>query len=157
MATITEQNQKWLLRKFHTLCSRLGMDADSKLALISSYGAESSKDLTNRQLTEICEQLNGIVNPEGARADRLRKRVIAAIGGWLRQIGKENEGVGYIKAVACRAAGVENFNRIPAGRLETIYNMFLKKQRDAKAVNAVCGAIAYGARFGDDPNSPSLN
>ena len=138
MATITQQNQKWLLRKFHTLCSRLNMDADMKLALISGYGVESSKDLTNEELTQLCDRLNEMVNPEDGKRDRMRKRVIASIGGWLKLIGKENEGIGYIKSVACRAAQVENF----------IYNMFLKKQKDAKAVNEVAGAIAYEARFG---------
>ena len=47
MATITQQNQKWLLKKFHSLCYRLRMAADDKLALLSAYGVESSKDLTN--------------------------------------------------------------------------------------------------------------
>lgn len=32
MATVTAQQQKWLLKKFHTLCARLNMDADMKLA-----------------------------------------------------------------------------------------------------------------------------
>ena len=80
----------------------------------------------------------------------MRKRVIAAIGGWLRMIGKENEGVAYIKSVACRAAKVENFNHISLDRLTTIYNMFLKRQKDAKAVNAVAGQIEYETRFGSD-------
>lgn len=155
MATITEQNQKWLLRKFHTLCLRLGLDADSKLALISGYGVESSKDLTNSELTELCDRLNDILNPADARTDKLRKRVIAAIGGWLRLIGKGNEGIDYIKGVACRAAGVENFNKISPERLGNIYNMFLKKQRDAKAVEQVCGEIAYKKRFGEV--NPKLN
>lgn len=155
MATITQQNQKWLLRKFHTLCSRLNMDADMKLALISGYGVESSKDLTNEELTQLCDRLNEMVNPEDGKRDRMRKRVIASIGGWLKLIGKDNEGISYIKSVACRAAQVENFNQISLERLTTIYNMFLKKQKDAKAVNKVCGEIAYKARFGED--NPILN
>lgn len=148
MATITQQNQKWLLRKFHSLCARLNMDADMKLALLSDYGVESSKDLTNEELTDVCDRLNGILNPCDAKRDKMRKRVIAAIGGWLRLIGKEGEGIDYIKGIACRAAKVENFNHIPLERLMTIYNMFLKRQKDAKAVNEVAGQIAYESRFG---------
>lgn len=148
MATITQQNKKWLLRKFHSLCARLGLDADMKLALLGDYGVESSKDLTNAELTQLCDRLNGILSPEDARRDRMRKRVIASIGGWLRLIGKGDEGTSYIKSVACRAAGVDDFNRIGLERLTTIYNMFLKKQKDAKAVDEVAGAIAYEARFG---------
>lgn len=150
MATITQQNQKWLLKKFHTLCSRLNLDADMKLALISGYGVESSKDLSNAELTELCDRLNNILNPEDAKRDKQRKRVIAAIGGWLRLIGKDNKGVDYIKNVACRAAKTENFNHISTERLTTIYNMFLKRQKDAKAVEEVAGQIAYETRFGKE-------
>lgn len=148
MATITQQNQKWLLKKYHSLCYKLGMTADDKLALLSGYGVESSVDLTNEELTEICDHLNSILNPEDAKRDRMRKRVIAAIGGWLRLIGKGNEGVEYIKGVACRAAKVENFNHITLERLTTIYNMFLKRQKDAKSINAVAGEVEYEVRFG---------
>lgn len=152
MATVTAQQQKWLLKKFHTLCARLNMDADMKLALISGYGVESSKDLTNAELLELCDHLNEILNPEDAKTDKMRKRVIAAIGGWLRMIGKGDEGINYIKGVACQAAKVDNFNKIPLERLTTIYNMFLRKQKDAKSVNEVAGQRAYEARFGTDSN-----
>ena len=148
MATITQQNQKWLLKKYHSLCYKLGMTADDKLALLSGYGVESSVDLTNEELTNICDHLNSILNPEDAKRDRMRKRVIAAIGGWLRLIGKGNDGVEYIKGVACRAAKVENFNHITLERLTTIYNMFLKRQKDAKSINAVAGQIENEVRFG---------
>ena len=152
MATVTAQQQKWLLKKFHTLCARLNMDADMKLALISGYGVESSKDLTNAELLELCDHLNEILNPEDAKTDKMRKRVIAAIGGWLRMIGKGDEGINYIKGVACQAAKTYNFNKISLERLTTIYNMFLRKQKDAKSVNEVVGKIAYTARFGADNN-----
>lgn len=150
MATITQQNQKWLLRKYHSLCFRLNMSAADKLALMGSYGVESSKDLTNEELTQICDRLNELLNPADAKRDKMRKRVIASIGGWLRLIGKGNDDVDYIKGVACRAAQVENFNRISLERLTTIYNMFLKRQKDAKAIDAVAGQIAYEVRFGKD-------
>ena len=66
MATITQQNQKWLLKKFHTLCARLNMDAEMKLALLSGYGVESSKDLSNVDLMKICDELNDILSPQDA-------------------------------------------------------------------------------------------
>lgn len=157
MATITQQHQKWLLRKFHTLCSRLNMSADDKLALLGTYGVESSKDLSNEELTQLCDRLNDIINPDDARRDKMRKRVIAAIGGWLRILGKEAESrdMAYIKGIACRAATVENFNHISLERLTTIYNMMLKRQKDAKRVEEVAGQIAYEARFGKE--KPLLN
>ena len=147
MATIIAQQQKWLLRKYHTLCTRLGMSADDKLALLAGYGVESSKELSVNDLMEVCDRLDSALNPENRQTEQLRKRVIAAIGGWLRLVGKEC-GMEYIKAVACRATGCSTFNRIPPERLANLYNLFLKKQRDARAVNAVCGEIAYRQRFG---------
>lgn len=155
MATVTAQQQKWLLRKFHTLCSRLKMDTEMKLTLISGYGVESSKDLTNEELLELCVKLNGILNPESEKIDKMRKRVIASIGGWLRMIGKGDEGISYIKGVACQAAKVDNFNKIPLERLNNIYNMFLRKQKDAKSVNEVTGAIILQMNFGNE--QPLLN
>lgn len=152
MATITQQNHKWLLKKFHSLCFRLNMSVEEKLVLLAGYGVESSVDLTNEELTQVCDRLNNLLNPADAKRDKMRKRVIAAIGGWLRLIGKGDEGVDYIKGVACRAAKTENFNQISTERLTTIYNMFLKRQKDAKAVEAVAGQIAYEARFGTDNN-----
>lgn len=150
MATITAQNKKWLLRKFHSLCYRLNLSADDKLAMLSAYDVESSVDLSNAELTELCDRLNEILNPEDAKLDKMRKRVLAAIGGWLRMIGKGDEGMNYIKGVACQAAKVDNFNKISLERLTTIYNMFLKKQRDAKSVNEIAGLIAYEVRFGNN-------
>lgn len=155
MATVTAQQQKWLLRKFHTLCSRLKMDTEMKLTLISGYGVESSKDLTNEELLELCDKLNGILNPESEKIEKMRKRVIASIGGWLRMIGKGDEGISYIKGVACQAAKVDNFNKIPLERLNNIYNMFLRKQKDAKSVNEVTGAIILQMNFGNE--QPLLN
>ncbi len=150
MATVTQQNKKWLLKKYHSLCFKLKMTAEDKLALLSGYGVESSVDLSNGELTELCDRLNALLNPEDAKRDRMRKRVIAAIGGWLRLIGKGDESVAYIKSVACRAAKTENFNRISLEKLTTIYSMFLKRQKDAKSVNAVAGRIENEARFGGD-------
>lgn len=149
MATVTAQNQKWLLRKFHTICSRLNMTSDMKMAVISGYGVESSKDMSNTQLIEACEYLEGLLNPEAAKASKMRKRVIGAIGGWLKLIGKEGN-IEYIKSIACRATGVEHFNQISLERLRSIYSMFLKKQKDARSVNKVCGEISYKQHFSGD-------
>lgn len=147
MTTITEKNKKWLLKKYHSLCFQLGMSADDKLALLDGYGVESSVDLSNEELTEICDRLNAMVNPKDAKRDKMRKRVIAAIGGWLRLIGRDDEGIEYIKGIACRATMTKSFNQISLEKLTTIYNMFLKRQKDVKTINEVAGHIEYEARF----------
>ncbi len=131
-----DQQQKWLLRRFHTFCSRLGMTEDEKRTLIESYGVESSKDIGNHELMDLCHTLELRLNKGAQDADAVRKRTIAAIGGWLRLVGKENN-IDIIKGIACRATGYDNFNKIPVERLRNIYNAFLKKQRDHKTATAI--------------------
>ncbi len=131
-----EQQQKWLLRRFHTFCSRLGMTEYEKRALIESYGVESSKDIGNHELMDLCHTLELKLDKDAREADAVRKRTIAAIGGWLRLVGKENN-IDTIKGIACRATGYESFNKIPIERLRNIYSAFLKKQRDHKAATAI--------------------
>ena len=131
-----DKQQKWLLRQFHTLCSRLGMKEHEKRALIESYGVESSKDIDNHDLMDLCHTLELRLNKGASEADHLRKRTIAAIGGWLRLTGKE-ENIEVIKGIACRATGYENFNKIPTERLRNVYNTFLNKQRDHRQAQAV--------------------
>lgn len=131
-----DKQQKWLLRQFHTLCSRLGMTEYEKRALIESYGVESSQDIDNHDLMDLCHTLEQRLSTSATEADALRKRTIAAIGGWLRLTGKE-ESIEVIKGIACRATGYDNFNKIPVERLRNIYNAFLKKQRDYRAALAV--------------------
>lgn len=131
-----DQQQKWLLRQFHALCTRLGMTEEEKRALIGGYGVESSKDIDNHDLMDLCHTLELQLNKGAKAADALRKRVIAAIGGWLRLTGKQHN-IDTIKGIACRASGYNNFNKIPAARLNNIYNAFRNKQKDTMAVEQI--------------------
>ena len=38
--------------------------------------------------------------------------------------------VEYVKGIACRAAKEDDFNKIPAERLTSLYNAFLNAQKD---------------------------
>lgn len=136
MTTIMDKQQKWLLRQFHTLCSRLGMKEHEKRALIEGYGVESSKDIYNHDLMDLCHTLELRLKKGASETDTLRKRAIAAIGGWLRLTGN-TENIEVIKGIACRATGYDNFNKIPTERLRNVYNTFLNKQRDHRAVQSV--------------------
>ena len=131
-----DKQQKWLLRQFHTLCTRLGMTEEEKRALIEGYGVESSKDIDNHDLMNLCHTLELQLNKGAKEADALRKRVIAAIGGWLRLTGKSHN-IDTIKSIACRASGYSDFNKIPTERLRNLYNCFLKKQKDMDAVERI--------------------
>jgi hypothetical protein len=134
-ATIDKQ-QSWLLKRFHTLCTKLAIKPYEKEAIVSTYGCISSKDLTVKQLAMACDSLDKRLNPEIVEVDRWRKRVMGVIGGWLRIMSVEQTAE-KIKGIACRATNAANFNAIPKERLINIYYAFLKKQKDFKAVDGI--------------------
>ncbi len=133
-----------LLRKFHTLCSRLGLTEAEKRAIIESFGVESSADIDTHDLIDICASLSRqLEGGKGETMDKLRKQVMAAIGGYLRKIGRESN-ANIIKGIACRAAGYQSFNKIPAERLRNLYNAFRNKQKDIDSVERI--AMEYLAQ-----------
>lgn len=136
MKTINDRQHAWLLRRFHTLCTRLGLESYEKLAMVESCGVTSSRDLTCAQLEQLCSELDIKLNPELKTLDDWRKRVMASIGGWLRTIGRD-QNAQIIKQIACRATGHHLFNEIPIERLMNIYYSFLKKQKDFKAIEQI--------------------
>lgn len=137
-----DQIHKELLKKYHTLRTLLGLDDEAKRAILTSWGVESSRDLSQHQLIDICAKLSEQVDEKQgtARLDKLRKQVIAAIGGWLRQTGQP-ENVAKIKGIAERASGYSDFNKIPRERLRNLIATFNNKVKDARAVDALTDAL----------------
>jgi len=135
---------KKVLKMFHTLCSVCGMTKDEKLALVSSYGVESSADIDTHDLIDLCAKLQEQANPD---LNRLRKRAIAAIGGYLRATGQQ-ESLPLIQGIACRATGYAKFNQIPAERLRNLYSCFSNKQKDIKAVEGLTNEMLQAALQG---------
>ena len=133
MQTFSETQQKKFLKKFHTLCGKQGIDNEGKKDIIAQYGAGSSRDLSARQLLDICDKLEMSVDPKFAEQDKYRKRLIASIGAWLRAMGKVDN-IQVIKAIACRASGVDSFNKIPIEKLRSLYSAFNKKRKDLEMV-----------------------
>ena len=133
MKTTTDKQHAILVKRYHTLASKLRLGKDDKAAIMESYGVESSLDLTVTELTELCNALEKDMSPVVPALDKLRKQVMASIGGWLKTIAHESDAT-IIKGIACRATGYRRFNDIPAERLRNIYHAFLNKQRDFKAV-----------------------
>ena len=128
-----------LLKKFHTLCSVLGMTADEKQSLIEAYGVESSRDIDTHDLVDICAKLSKQAgNQKQQDYDKLRKQCMAAIGSWLKMCGRECNAT-IIKAIACRAAKKDDFNKIPLERLRNLVYLFNNKvkrrsgRRDSRA------------------------
>ena len=123
------------LKKFHTLCSVLGISDEEKQELISSYGVESSRDIDTHDLIDICGKLSAQASDiQFKELDKLRKRVFASIGSWLRKSGRESN-ASIIKAIACRATQHEDFNKIPRERLRNLVALFNNKTADAQAVD----------------------
>ena len=136
MKTTTDLQHALLVKRYHTLATKLGLGKDDKAAIMESYGVGSSLDLSVTELTELCGQLEKDNNPKAPVLDKLRKQVMGSIGGWLRTISQDSD-ASKIKAIACKATGHRHFNDIPAERLRNIYHTFLNKQKDFKRVNEV--------------------
>jgi hypothetical protein len=136
MKTTCEQQQSWLLKRFHTLCTKTGIKPEEKYAIIGGFGVESSRDLTVEQLQKACDALDKRMNPQLAELDKWRKRVLASISGYLA-ITSQEKSIARVKAIACRATDKHEFNEIPKDRLINVYYSFLKKQQDFKRVSGM--------------------
>lgn len=130
MATLMDLEQKRLLKKFHTLLAKAGVDAAGKEAILAGYGVESSKELSAYELLEVCNKLDKMSNPKAAELDKWRKRVIASIFSYFHALGVQSD-MNRVKGTAARAAQAETFNGIPLETLRALYAAFTKK---AKAV-----------------------
>lgn len=153
-----DQIHRGLLKKFHTLCSVLGMTDDQKKDILSSWGVESSRDLSQHQLIDICAKLSEQVNHKDGSAslDKLRKQVIAAIGSWLRET-YQSQGISKIKGIACRATGYGDFNKIPRERLRNLIATFNNKTKDIKSVDALTSTMLIQAFSGGKDVEPTYN
>ena len=127
---------KDLVKKYHTLAGQLGMTDEDKRALLSQYNVESSVDLSQHQLIDVCACLARELDKRDGRdsMDTLRKRLIAVVGKFLAMCGKGEVTISYIKATACRSCGIREFNRIPRQRLRSLYFAYNDKIKDMIAV-----------------------
>lgn len=129
MTTITDITQKMLLKKFHTLCGKAGINNDEKRVIVAAYGCVSSADLTAQQLLEAIDRIEIQMEPRAEEHDKWRKRLIASIFAWRKAVGRDSN-MNEVKAIACRAAEVKRFNDISIERLRSLYNAFGKKTKD---------------------------
>lgn len=132
---------KGILRKFHTLCSLLGLTEAEKRAIVESFGVESSADIDTHDLIDVCASLSRqLEGGRGDEMDKMRKRAMAAIGGYLKATGRESNAT-VIKGIACRATGHTDFNRIPRERLRNLVGLFNNKVKDARAVSGITDTL----------------
>jgi hypothetical protein len=124
-----------LLRQYHAMCRVLGIKPEEQEAIKHGYGVSSIGELTDSQLVDLIGKLNNDAN-------RWRRRVMAAIGAYLRRINYP-ENVQSIKAVACRAAGYDDFNRIPVSRLRAVYYEFVRCNKTADRTGMEIAQLEY--------------
>ena len=136
---VMDQIQKDLIKKYHTLAGQLGMTTEERSSLLALYNVESSRDLSQHQLVDVCACLSREIERRYGHQsmDALRKRLIAVVGKYLTACGKSEVNISYIKATACRAAGIREFNRIPRERLRSLYGAFMLKLKDIDRVEAM--------------------
>lgn len=136
---VMDKIHKDLLKKYHTLAGQLGMTDEDKRALLAQYNVESSVDLSQHELVDVCACLSREIERQCGHQsmDALRKRLIAVVGKYLTACGKSEVNISYIKATACRAAEIKEFNRIPRERLRSLYGAFALKLKDIKRVEAM--------------------
>ena len=122
---------------------RLGIDEIGKEGILAGYGVESSTELNEAELTEICDRLHEELRKRGQEkeppadpAEKERKRLKVAIGKLLAAQGKiKADGWGIVEwdtiiGVACRAARVSRFADIPLSKCRGLIYEF-NKQREA--------------------------
>lgn len=136
MTTITDKTQRMLLKKFHTLCGKAGINNDEKRVIVAAYGCVSSRELNAQQLLDACAHIERQLEPQTKEMDMWRKRLIAAIFAWRKAVGRDAN-MGEVKAIACRAGEVKRFNDLPVERLRSLYYAFTKKAKDLAFVEMI--------------------
>ncbi|HAT3998576.1 TPA: hypothetical protein I9Y90_000058 [Elizabethkingia anophelis] len=119
------------LKKLMTLFSQKGM-LDQRSDIIHSFTngrTTSAKALTASEIDALCRAIEQRNTSSMDMMDKKRKRLMAAIFGMLKKMNKKASRQDVIK-IACRAAKVYDFNKIPPARLDSLYNAFINAQKD---------------------------
>lgn len=126
---------------FYALLHKMGISAEDRRYFLADYTegrftslSEMHSKAPNYYYQMLRDMQASISNQKQSVADKWRKRVLAAIGGYHSKIGRDS-GFAYSKATACRATGYDDFNKIPVSRLQNIYSMYCNKQEDFKRMS----------------------
>lgn len=133
MQSIVDKQRKVLLKKFHALLALAGMSDGDKQMLLAAYGVESSRDLSVYELMEACATVENRARPEIAERTKWRRRTMAAVTEYLRLMDR-NPDAATVRGTVCRAAGTDDFYSIRTDRLRSLYNAFVKRNRDLRTV-----------------------
>jgi hypothetical protein len=141
MKTQTVQTRNY--RKFYALLGQMPGGVEGlKETIVGQYtdnrttSVQEMKNIEFAMMLAAMEQTVADSAPQKIKLDKARKRVIAVIGAWLRSRGM-TEGIARIKGIACRAAKVDDFNKIPLNKLRALY----EEWRNKKAVSVETDTI----------------
>lgn len=155
------KNKKQLIRDFHILLHRLGISDIGKEGILAGYGVDSSTELDEAALTEICDRLHEEAKARGmepeaknspTEAEKERKRLKVAIGKLLAAQGKiKADGWGVaewnlIAGTACRAAKVSRMDDIPASKCRGLIYEFNRQREGIEAAAAWNAAGTDGTK-----------
>jgi hypothetical protein len=116
-----EDRKAKLVIQYHAICVISGTNESMQRRIKDSYGVKHINELAEEKIIKVIAELQRI-------PDMWRKRVIAAIFGWLSLTGQSSN-IEMVKAIACRSASHDDFNQIPVPRLRDVYNEFCKKEK----------------------------
>jgi hypothetical protein len=131
-------------RKFYALLAQ--MPGANKEDLVTQFTGSRTDSLEEMKDTEYYLMLvameHSIASVKGRYAEHnlWRKRVMAAIGAWLRGRNMP-ETADRIKAIACRAAKADSFNDIPLSKLRALYEEWRRKEKVSVEANAVIAEL----------------
>jgi len=117
------------LKQLMTILSMQKVTDDERAQLICGWTkgrTTSARELTQFEMDDIVAKL---LAAESQNENEWRKRLMASIYGFLRLMNKKASPE-LVKGIACRAAKVDNFNKIPKQRLITLYATFTHMQKD---------------------------
>ena len=136
-----------LIKLYHVLCGRLGLSEADRKALVSAYDANSSTDLSERDLQDLCKNLKSQLvkagkepAPAGDEKARLQLRVKAACGNLLALQGKiapKNWGPrdwGIIMGTICNASGKKEFLSLTKQELKALSFEFNRQRKALEEV-----------------------
>lgn len=137
-------NKNTAIRELHVLMRQCNINEEGKQAIYASYHVESSKDMTPAEIQECCNKLHELLRKDGKEKpqaadpiDRYRRSTKVAVGKLLAAQGKiPGSGWGLvewnlIRRTVCRAAGVDDIEKIPISKLRGLTFEFNKQ---AKAI-----------------------
>ena len=143
---ITENQRKMIM----AMCTAQGIDDETRAELAYQFSTCRTSHISELKSTEAAELISRLKRNQGrteTTMDVWRKRLMAAVGAYLRAFGY-SESAAAIKTIACRAAGMPNadcFNQIPLERLRGLYNAFRNAARDRDSVTDVTEELAAAA------------